>query len=840
MAIQKVSVSTKAYQIPQQRQRELKDVVDFPYFSDTVTEENLIELDYVYELNGVAKQQVLLPELTIESPKRTEQKFRYPTLGVNFIDRDVSEDENGIEEDPIIDKIDIETKETINRIVTYPNSWKMTGTPSWDWSADHAKKVWDNSLTQLNDEFQKISDQAKQMGKDIVNSLFGFNNSNVATTHEERLPVITGQLYSLAYVPFMTNTAEKPSVDGDSDTSNDNRPNWGNFFKDILKQDDSKYPIYPPWIPKLTSITFEKYLHSEDRRITDGYISGQNDMTAFEWRMIHQRIGLYKDKENRMASGENVLVDSRAYFPPDLNGPTRTNSFYDVNLPVSSVDEFYKEMALKHNTIGDSSSYIIQKLREGNSVESKIVEGHFQKLAYFPLQFDKDGKYIIPEGMLTGLKEPWKEDDFYNISNTETDLHDYETKISQFYQRVTLSNNATKTPWDYNSPYKVTDLVKEYITNKLSGDEKDKFAETFKRYDVTKSDSSKRALSRSSAAGNFSSYAMLEKIGPDFLQHKFDAYFLWDIFSDNAPKDWDEILQKEEYDWLSDFEKYVLSKKGFAVRFGQVSIPKIANDEFSIPFLETDIKKIRSSKTMNNQSSFTIRLDQNLIWLDMINGMAGHMNVIDEHLFTSTTKHPYLKSIEREPKITGNSGNPKRWRTVLKLISRSWPPGSIKNSYNIKDSELCLVVKMSHLSNLLNTNKQQKVLPYFVFENVRILGTSDKILYSKEANIQSLTVNFIFKRCYEVTQGYTKLDQFSENKWINTSNTNAENTLEYSKIDPRKYPEFYQDPMIRSTHMTEYYGLPKTNTYEDSLFDWLESKGDHSINVKPTLTGDSE
>jgi hypothetical protein len=167
----------------------------------------------------------------------------------------------------------------------------------------------------------------------------------------------------------------------------------------------------------------------------------------------------------------------------------------------------------------------------------------------------------------------------------------------------------------------------------------------------------------------------------------------------------------------------------------------------------------------------------------------------------------------------------------LKLISKSWPPGSVHGRYNIKDSELCLVVKMSHLSNWINVNKQQKVLPYFVFENVRILGTSDRIQYNKESNIQSITINFIFKRCYEITQGFTNLDQFGNNKWVNTTNKKNGEELQFVEINPRKVPTFSSTDTgpIKT-------GLPKINTYEDAQFDWLNGS-DYDINTVPTLTG---
>jgi hypothetical protein len=300
------------------------------------------------------------------------------------------------------------------------------------------------------------------------------------------------------------------------------------------------------------------------------------------------------------------------------------------------------------------------------------------------------------------------------------------------------------------------------------------------------------------------------------MKHKFDAYFLWDIFGADERKEWDKIV--ETYKWLTDFEKFALSKKGFAVRLGQITIPKVANDEFSLQFLETEVRKVKSTKAISNQSSFTLRLDQNLFWLDMINTMAGHMNTIDEQLLISSEFHPYIQAIKRTPEITKTPADPLRWRSVLKLIARSWSPGSISNKYNIKDSELCLVVKMSHLSNWVNTKRQQKTLPYFVFENVRILGTSDKIQYSKEANIQNITVNFIFKRCYEIMLGYETTDQFSEeNEFVRTTNSMKETADRNFTTVTSKGKQFN--------------AMPPIVTYEKDNLDWMNTDKNAAVNL---------
>jgi hypothetical protein len=869
MAIQKVSVSTKSYSVPQLKSKILpnSDPTEYPFLSDTITEENIIELDYLYNVSPLSITTPLPLIETHEPEIENEKKFRYPTLGIEFLDRDPNPDSNGVETDPIIDTLPIIRKEKMARIILpyakYPS-------PGLDYSPAHIKQVWDNGIANLNKDLDAIKDRAIQMGKDVVNSLTGFHPLP-DETYEERLPTIVGNLYNLAYVPFMVNSAQSPNerTDGANAAPNkwDFSGGFGNYVKnlvaDVVKK-DTKYPVYPTYQPTLNSINFNAYLNSS---LSSDSIKLQDNAIQSITNLRHMYRGLFytykEDIGTRMNGRSNDRTDSRAYFPPSIGDNKRIDFFYDVfntktySSMTNKIDEYYLEVALKQNSIGDNRPYMInlieqfnkekKKDKDGNpekfNVSTFVVGDHYKKYAYFPLQFKSSGEPIFPKKKDDSQFEA---EDFYNLTN-ERESTSVDSFFKEFYKRVTSSNIKENTRWEYIvpvdeagkrdlSPYtiNVVDFVKAWLKSKaaLPAAEKDKFFQEFNVIKIS-NDNQKVYKNKYVESNNFSPYAMIERIGPDFLQHKFDAYFVWDIYGSSSAKDWDEILQ--DYKWLSDYEKYILSKKGFAVRVGQITIPKISNDEFSIPFLETEVKKVKSTKSMNTQSSFTIRLDQGLFWLDMINGMAGHLNTIDEHLFNNSDIHPYIKSIKNPPEITKNDGHPGRWRSILKTIARSWPPGTVNNSYKIKDSELCLVVKMSHLSNWVNTNKQQHVLPYFIFENVRILGTSDKIQYSKESNIQSITVNFLFKRCYEVTQEFKQLDQFGENKWIKTTNQVAgPENLDYNFEITRK-PEFFKQPGAKGKGIDKYYGLPKVNTYENSIFDWTNASGDEKLNKVPEL-----
>ena len=257
-------------------------------------------------------------------------------------------------------------------------------------------------------------------------------------------------------------------------------------------------------------------------------------------------------------------------------------------------------------------------------------------------------------------------------------------------------------------------------------------------------------------AGGMSPLEILHHMGPDFMTNKFDVFFLWD------PRKIEEELRvkydrKMLPDHLTDLERFVVSHNGFAVRTADVSIPYVYNDEYEVNILETKIKKIRSKKIFNNQSSFSIRLDQDLFWLDQISLMSGRMNT--RTILVDDGEDIHTRSNRKYYESMGFLDNPTfdkktNYRYLFKMISKTWTSqsyvGDSMDGYDIKDYGLCLVVKMAQLGNFMDTKVQQYDLPYFVFENVRILGTGDSISYQRNSEIQEVKVDFIFRRFYQV------------------------------------------------------------------------------------------
>jgi hypothetical protein len=224
-----------------------------------------------------------------------------------------------------------------------------------------------------------------------------------------------------------------------------------------------------------------------------------------------------------------------------------------------------------------------------------------------------------------------------------------------------------------------------------------------------------------------SPFQMIQSIGPDFMTNMFDAYFMWDIWEDD-----NDDTGKYIPNSMTGYEKYILSKHGFAVRLNRITIPHIVNETFEIQNGEETITKIKPHKENNCQSTIEIRIDTDLVWVDEIQLLAGRKNTIDQQLLMHKDEHsPHFRDAGKE------------WRNLFKVVAASYPK---MKSRNITNSGFCLVVKMVHLGNFTYHPGQHKVLPFFIFEDIKILGANNAISYNRSGGQpQALNVDFIFK-----------------------------------------------------------------------------------------------
>jgi type IV secretory pathway TrbF-like protein len=289
--------------------------------------------------------------------------------------------------------------------------------------------------------------------------------------------------------------------------------------------------------------------------------------------------------------------------------------------------------------------------------------------------------------------------------------------------------------------------------------------------------------------------SMLNAIGPDFMKHKFDAYF---IFQDEENNLVSIDFDKEK--WMTPFQKFIYNHKGFAVRFGTINIPAISKDSFNINWLETQINKPRTTINIENKATFTLRLDQNLFWLDFLDKIAGHNNTVDQLAFLKqkgSSDAQYSNYFYKEVSEESNHS----WKEVINYISQSY--------FSKINKKLCLVVKMAHLSNFIYTGTQLRLLPYFVFEDIRILGTSTSLSYERESNnIQDLSINFIFKSLREVywrESGETKFE----------FTTNTKEVGQNVQLDLINHIFSKENLKENNTWWQYHKGLKQIYTYED-------------------------
>jgi hypothetical protein len=241
----------------------------------------------------------------------------------------------------------------------------------------------------------------------------------------------------------------------------------------------------------------------------------------------------------------------------------------------------------------------------------------------------------------------------------------------------------------------------------------------------------------------------LIKLDPDFLKHRFDAYFLW---GDPRTNDFEDLFSKintdKEFAHLTPYEKAVLSKEAFAVRFCNINIPLTKNKEFVLKFEQTEIRKVSTTKEKRKKAKFSLRLDNSLVFADQFQAMAGRNVTVDHNFMNAFDTNrrngiditsPWKRAAFVKEEFRTMQYD---WKDALKVVSRSFAPNS-----SIRDARLNLVIKHRplHREDLHRWDSFQ----VFVFENVRILGLSDNIKFSREStDVQNMNVDFTYKKMY--------------------------------------------------------------------------------------------
>lgn len=208
---------------------------------------------------------------------------------------------------------------------------------------------------------------------------------------------------------------------------------------------------------------------------------------------------------------------------------------------------------------------------------------------------------------------------------------------------------------------------------------------------------------------------------PDFLAQHFSAYLLWYTNEASSPENlFNSHIEDTsgKFTYSNDYQKAILSKEGFGVRFCEISIPNVKNEDFDLPIGQISIKKIKSSKSMNKKVQFSFRLDDNLEWLNFFNKLSGQNN-----------------SISNDTALTD-------WRKNVTYVTKSF------TSLNENKMKLCLLVKPQALDEFSFFDKDtENFLWLYLFEDIKFIGAGDSISYdSTSPGEQNANTEFIFKR----------------------------------------------------------------------------------------------
>jgi hypothetical protein len=241
--------------------------------------------------------------------------------------------------------------------------------------------------------------------------------------------------------------------------------------------------------------------------------------------------------------------------------------------------------------------------------------------------------------------------------------------------------------------------------------------------------------------------------GPDLYSNMFDVIIAW---NPKYPLGDNDYLKDSPPAALNAREKLLLSQACLITRFDSINIPTPVKNTFSTPYQMRSIERLASNVNFNRKSHFTINADENLFVLDFTQNLAGHTGKL-EPFDAADSMIGTLKATATQANVQLMNNN----IGFLKEISKTFPWEGRKGQtrqqqgLNNQGQGLCIIVKEKFLSNYLYENGilklNAKKEPYWIFENVRILGTSDPVKFSRdEVNKHSFTVEFIFRRCYRL------------------------------------------------------------------------------------------
>lgn len=244
----------------------------------------------------------------------------------------------------------------------------------------------------------------------------------------------------------------------------------------------------------------------------------------------------------------------------------------------------------------------------------------------------------------------------------------------------------------------------------------------------------------------------LIRTGADFIGNQFQAMFYWfdetgsieNVFYQHLNPALSSTLVYEkrniksnkdnkidgDLDYDTKYKQAILSKEGFLVRFLNIKMPTIKNETYTIKVGMQTIEKVRTTKAITPQASFSFRLDANLEWLDFFNKASGNYST-----------------------LTQNNNGLSDWRQNLNQITKCFAPSNITSNHR-----LCLFVNANcfDYTNQLYKFKEEyrdykNLIPFsYVFQDVRFLGPGNISYESNSGGPQEITIDFIYKRLRKI------------------------------------------------------------------------------------------
>ena len=206
--------------------------------------------------------------------------------------------------------------------------------------------------------------------------------------------------------------------------------------------------------------------------------------------------------------------------------------------------------------------------------------------------------------------------------------------------------------------------------------------------------------------------------GADFIGNQFQAMFYWfdeggkieNVFYQHFNTNLNSTLVYDksnshfnpenpklnsvdgDLDYDNKYKQAILSKEGFLVRFLNIKMPTIKQETYTIKVGMQTIEKVRTTKAITPQASFSFRLDANLEWLDFFNKASGNYNTVSQ-----------------------NSDNLNDWRNNINQVTKCFSPSNITSNHR-----LCLFVNSNcfdyTIQKYKNVEDYRNLIPFsYVF-----------------------------------------------------------------------------------------------------------------------------